>query len=143
MKCLGWGWVFPLQVDLQTGLSEFSVLQRRLKHGWNEFSVENTEPIWKKYLDQVRILCTDPHFLAKPKTWLGCFEIEIFRIFNFLNERSLGRGCALGTGTAPSPGKTIVRLLCSSLRVQITSPNRNEPFLSPHSPQIKRWRSGA
>lgn len=94
MKCLGCGWVFPLQVDLQTGLSEFSVLQRRLKHGWNEFSVENTEPVWKKYLDQVKTLCTDPHVLAKPKTWLGCSEIEIFRIFSFLNERSLGTGCA-------------------------------------------------
>uniref|UniRef100_A0A8C3PTL3 Calcium-transporting ATPase n=1 Tax=Calidris pygmaea TaxID=425635 RepID=A0A8C3PTL3_9CHAR len=43
-----------LHVDLQTGLSEVSVLQRRLKHGWNEFSVENTEPIWKKYLDQFK-----------------------------------------------------------------------------------------
>ncbi|NXN72585.1 AT2C2 ATPase, partial [Himantopus himantopus] len=43
-----------LNVDLQTGLSETSVLQRRLKHGWNEFSVENTEPIWKKYLDQFK-----------------------------------------------------------------------------------------
>ncbi|NXX07095.1 AT2C2 ATPase, partial [Larus smithsonianus] len=43
-----------LNVDLQTGLSEFSVLQRRLKHGWNEFSVESTEPIWKKYLDQFK-----------------------------------------------------------------------------------------
>ncbi|NXN45506.1 AT2C2 ATPase, partial [Rhinoptilus africanus] len=43
-----------LNVDLQTGLSEFSVLQRRIKHGWNEFSVENTEPIWKKYLDQFK-----------------------------------------------------------------------------------------
>ncbi|XP_049660522.1 calcium-transporting ATPase type 2C member 2 isoform X2 [Accipiter gentilis] len=43
-----------LNVDLQTGLPEFSVLQRRLKHGWNEFSVENTEPIWKKYLDQFK-----------------------------------------------------------------------------------------
>ncbi|XP_009968811.1 calcium-transporting ATPase type 2C member 2 [Tyto alba] len=43
-----------LNVDLQTGLSEFSVLQRRLKHGWNEFSVENAEPIWKKYLDQFK-----------------------------------------------------------------------------------------
>ncbi|NXH74652.1 AT2C2 ATPase, partial [Hydrobates tethys] len=43
-----------LNVDLQTGLSESSVLQRRLKHGWNEFSVENTEPIWKKYLDQFK-----------------------------------------------------------------------------------------
>ncbi|NXA98207.1 AT2C2 ATPase, partial [Melanocharis versteri] len=43
-----------LNVNLQTGLSEFSVLQRRSKHGWNEFSVENTEPIWKKYLDQFK-----------------------------------------------------------------------------------------
>ncbi|XP_052542733.1 calcium-transporting ATPase type 2C member 2 isoform X2 [Tympanuchus pallidicinctus] len=43
-----------LNVDLQTGLSEFSVLQRRLKHGWNEFSVDSTEPIWKKYLDQFK-----------------------------------------------------------------------------------------
>ncbi|NWX26540.1 AT2C2 ATPase, partial [Notiomystis cincta] len=43
-----------LNVDLQTGLSEFSVLQRRSKHGWNEFSVEDTEPIWKKYLDQFK-----------------------------------------------------------------------------------------
>ncbi|NWU77976.1 AT2C2 ATPase, partial [Onychorhynchus coronatus] len=43
-----------LNVDLQTGLSEFSVLQRRLKHGWNEFSVEKKETIWKKYLDQFK-----------------------------------------------------------------------------------------
>uniref|UniRef100_A0A674HR13 Calcium-transporting ATPase n=1 Tax=Taeniopygia guttata TaxID=59729 RepID=A0A674HR13_TAEGU len=43
-----------LNVDLQTGLSEISVLQRRSKHGWNEFSVENTEPVWKKYLDQFK-----------------------------------------------------------------------------------------
>ncbi|XP_060109838.1 calcium-transporting ATPase type 2C member 2-like [Heteronotia binoei] len=41
-------------VDLETGLSEFSVLQRRVKHGWNEFVVDNTEPIWKKYLDQFK-----------------------------------------------------------------------------------------
>uniref|UniRef100_A0A674HAT1 Calcium-transporting ATPase n=1 Tax=Taeniopygia guttata TaxID=59729 RepID=A0A674HAT1_TAEGU len=34
-----------LNVDLQTGLSEISVLQRRSKHGWNEFSVENTEAL--------------------------------------------------------------------------------------------------
>ncbi|NWS21715.1 AT2C2 ATPase, partial [Pachyramphus minor] len=43
-----------LNVDLQTGLSEFSVLQRRVKHGWNEFSVEKKETIWKKYLDQFK-----------------------------------------------------------------------------------------
>nr|XP_006134934.1 calcium-transporting ATPase type 2C member 2 isoform X2 [Pelodiscus sinensis]XP_014434866.1 calcium-transporting ATPase type 2C member 2 isoform X1 [Pelodiscus sinensis] len=43
-----------LQVDLQTGLSDFSVLQRRITHGWNEFIVDNKEPIWKKYLDQFK-----------------------------------------------------------------------------------------
>ncbi|NXH10940.1 AT2C2 ATPase, partial [Bucco capensis] len=43
-----------LQVDFQTGLSECSVFQRRLNHGWNEFAVGNTEPIWKKYLDQFK-----------------------------------------------------------------------------------------
>ncbi|XP_030060390.1 calcium-transporting ATPase type 2C member 2 [Microcaecilia unicolor] len=41
-----------LHVNLQTGLSDFAVLRRRLKHGWNEFQVDNTEPIWKKYLSQ-------------------------------------------------------------------------------------------
>uniref|UniRef100_A0A4X2M1L0 Calcium-transporting ATPase n=1 Tax=Vombatus ursinus TaxID=29139 RepID=A0A4X2M1L0_VOMUR len=43
-----------LHVDLQSGLSEFSVTQRRLIHGWNEFIAGNTEPIWKKYLDQFK-----------------------------------------------------------------------------------------
>ncbi|XP_053126371.1 calcium-transporting ATPase type 2C member 2 [Hemicordylus capensis] len=42
------------QVDLQKGLSEFSVLQRRVKHGWNEFVADNVEPVWKKYLDQFK-----------------------------------------------------------------------------------------
>uniref|UniRef100_A0A2K5CGS9 Calcium-transporting ATPase type 2C member 2 n=1 Tax=Aotus nancymaae TaxID=37293 RepID=A0A2K5CGS9_AOTNA len=41
-------------VDLHTGLSEFSVTQRRLVHGWNEFVAETTEPVWKKYLDQFK-----------------------------------------------------------------------------------------
>ncbi|ELK31427.1 Calcium-transporting ATPase type 2C member 2 [Myotis davidii] len=43
-----------LYVDLQNGLSEFSVTQRRLVHGWNEFIADNTEPVWKKYLDQFK-----------------------------------------------------------------------------------------
>lgn len=48
------------QVDLQNGLSEFSVSQRRRVHGWNEFVADNTEPVWKKYLDQVGVLpCTN------------------------------------------------------------------------------------
>ncbi|XP_056381449.1 calcium-transporting ATPase type 2C member 2 isoform X1 [Hyla sarda] len=41
-----------LQVDVNTGLSECSVLQRRTKHGWNEFQVDNSDPMWKKYLGQ-------------------------------------------------------------------------------------------
>ncbi|XP_040299173.1 calcium-transporting ATPase type 2C member 2 isoform X2 [Herpailurus yagouaroundi] len=41
-------------VDLQNGLSEFSVSQRRLVHGWNEFVADNTEPVWRKYLDQFK-----------------------------------------------------------------------------------------
>uniref|UniRef100_A0A8C0UGM3 Calcium-transporting ATPase n=1 Tax=Cyanistes caeruleus TaxID=156563 RepID=A0A8C0UGM3_CYACU len=74
-------------VDLQTGLSEFSVLQRRSKHGWNEFSVENTEPIWKKYLDQVRIFCTDPHFLAKPQpSWVALSEYRSEKSLEELNK---------------------------------------------------------
>ncbi|XP_023101803.2 calcium-transporting ATPase type 2C member 2 isoform X2 [Felis catus] len=43
-----------LHVDLQNGLSEFSVSQRRLVHGWNEFAADNTEPVWRKYLDQFK-----------------------------------------------------------------------------------------
>ncbi|XP_044125276.1 calcium-transporting ATPase type 2C member 2 [Bufo gargarizans] len=41
-----------LHVDVNSGLSEGSVLQRRGKHGWNEFQVDNSDPIWKKYLGQ-------------------------------------------------------------------------------------------
>ncbi|XP_064129564.1 calcium-transporting ATPase type 2C member 2 [Loxodonta africana] len=41
-------------VDLESGLSEFSVTQRRLVHGWNEFVANNTEPVWKKYVDQFK-----------------------------------------------------------------------------------------
>ncbi|XP_075833558.1 calcium-transporting ATPase type 2C member 2 isoform X2 [Microtus pennsylvanicus] len=41
-------------VDLDSGLSEMAVAQRRLVHGWNEFVTDNAEPIWKKYLDQFR-----------------------------------------------------------------------------------------
>ncbi|XP_073410964.1 calcium-transporting ATPase type 2C member 2-like [Dendrobates tinctorius] len=41
-----------LHVDVDSGLSECAVLQRRHRHGWNEFQVENSDPIWKKYLGQ-------------------------------------------------------------------------------------------
>lgn len=45
------------QVDLDSGLSEMAVAQRRLVHGWNEFVTDNAEPVWKKYLDQVGAGC--------------------------------------------------------------------------------------
>ncbi|XP_023561015.1 calcium-transporting ATPase type 2C member 2 isoform X2 [Octodon degus] len=41
-------------VDLDAGLSEVAVTQRRLVHGWNEFVADNAEPVWKKYLDQFK-----------------------------------------------------------------------------------------
>ncbi|XP_069595594.1 calcium-transporting ATPase type 2C member 2 [Ranitomeya imitator] len=41
-----------LHVDVNAGLSECTVLQRRHRHGWNEFQVQNSDPIWKKYLGQ-------------------------------------------------------------------------------------------
>lgn len=53
------------QVDLDTGLSEFAVTQRRLVHGWNEFVSDSTEPVWKKYLDQVGPRC--PPALLSPQ----------------------------------------------------------------------------
>uniref|UniRef100_A0A8C5WIC7 Calcium-transporting ATPase n=1 Tax=Leptobrachium leishanense TaxID=445787 RepID=A0A8C5WIC7_9ANUR len=41
-----------LHVDPNSGLSECAVLQRRIKHGWNEFHMDSGEPIWRKYLGQ-------------------------------------------------------------------------------------------
>uniref|UniRef100_A0A8D2P244 P-type Ca(2+) transporter n=1 Tax=Zosterops lateralis melanops TaxID=1220523 RepID=A0A8D2P244_ZOSLA len=76
-----------LNVDLQTGLSEFSVLQRRLKHGWNEFSVENTEPIWKKYLDQVRILLPTAVTALCPQAVL--IVVTVAFIQEYRSEKSL------------------------------------------------------
>ncbi|XP_063293452.1 calcium-transporting ATPase type 2C member 2 isoform X1 [Pelobates fuscus] len=41
-----------LHVDPSSGLSECAVLQRRTKHGWNEFQMDSGEPVWRKYLGQ-------------------------------------------------------------------------------------------
>ncbi|XP_036130363.1 calcium-transporting ATPase type 2C member 2 [Molossus molossus] len=41
-------------VDFEKGLSEFSVKQRRLVHGWNEFVTEESESVWKRYLQQFK-----------------------------------------------------------------------------------------
>uniref|UniRef100_A0A8C9UVM3 Calcium-transporting ATPase n=1 Tax=Spermophilus dauricus TaxID=99837 RepID=A0A8C9UVM3_SPEDA len=54
-----------LHVDLDNGLSEFAVTQRRMVHGWNEFVADNAEPVWKKYLDQAR----PPGLPASPASW--------------------------------------------------------------------------
>uniref|UniRef100_V9K893 Calcium-transporting ATPase n=1 Tax=Callorhinchus milii TaxID=7868 RepID=V9K893_CALMI len=43
-----------LQADLYNGLTDCDVLERRISYGWNEFGVENAEPIWKKYLSQFK-----------------------------------------------------------------------------------------
>uniref|UniRef100_A0A8C9QT62 P-type Ca(2+) transporter n=1 Tax=Spermophilus dauricus TaxID=99837 RepID=A0A8C9QT62_SPEDA len=60
-----WCWAGPFQVDLDNGLSEFAVTQRRMVHGWNEFVADNAEPVWKKYLDQAR----PPGLPASPASW--------------------------------------------------------------------------
>ncbi|XP_072926426.1 calcium-transporting ATPase type 2C member 2-like isoform X1 [Hemitrygon akajei] len=43
-----------LQADLENGLTEVQVLERRHKFGWNDFEVDKPEPIWKKYLGQFK-----------------------------------------------------------------------------------------
>ncbi|KAK7830309.1 hypothetical protein U0070_018817 [Myodes glareolus] len=53
-KCSKGDLARAFHVDLDNGLSEMAVAQRRLVHGWNEFVTDNAEPVWKKYLDQFR-----------------------------------------------------------------------------------------
>ncbi|XP_015223594.2 calcium-transporting ATPase type 2C member 2 [Lepisosteus oculatus] len=43
-----------LQVDIEKGLSESCVLQRRQHYGWNEFNGESKMPVWMKYLSQFK-----------------------------------------------------------------------------------------
>ncbi|XP_018529563.1 calcium-transporting ATPase type 2C member 1 isoform X2 [Lates calcarifer] len=43
-----------LQADLQLGLSQEEVSRRRAYHGWNEFDINEEEPLWKKYLLQFK-----------------------------------------------------------------------------------------
>lgn len=42
------------QADLQVGLSQEEVERRRKYHGWNEFDISEGEPLWKKYILQVK-----------------------------------------------------------------------------------------
>uniref|UniRef100_A0A665U6Z8 Calcium-transporting ATPase n=1 Tax=Echeneis naucrates TaxID=173247 RepID=A0A665U6Z8_ECHNA len=43
-----------LQADLQLGLTQEEVSQRRAYHGWNEFDINEEEPLWKKYISQFK-----------------------------------------------------------------------------------------
>ena len=45
--------ISKLNSDSVTGLSEGDVLVRRRTVGWNEFNISTSEPLWKKYFDQV------------------------------------------------------------------------------------------
>jgi magnesium-transporting ATPase (P-type) len=44
-----------LTTDLRQGLSENEVLLRRKLHSTNDFKVAQADPLWKKYLEQVRV----------------------------------------------------------------------------------------
>ena len=44
-----------METDLQNGLSDLEVAQRRKNHGYNEFNIADDEPLWKKYLGQVNV----------------------------------------------------------------------------------------
>ena len=46
--------VHRLRGDPVRGLSEAEVERRRKLHGYNEFEIKDEEPLWRKYLNQVR-----------------------------------------------------------------------------------------
>ena len=48
--------IAKLNSDYSTGLTEGDVLARRKIFGWNEFDITDSVPLWKKYLEQVRIV---------------------------------------------------------------------------------------
>uniref|UniRef100_A0A674ASU2 P-type Ca(2+) transporter n=1 Tax=Salmo trutta TaxID=8032 RepID=A0A674ASU2_SALTR len=43
-----------LQADLQYGLTHSEVTRRRAYHGWNEFDINEEEPLWRKYISQFK-----------------------------------------------------------------------------------------
>ena len=45
-----------VHADLQHGLSTSEADRRRRVHGHNDFEITEEEPLWKKYLAQVKIL---------------------------------------------------------------------------------------
>uniref|UniRef100_A0A8K9V7D5 Calcium-transporting ATPase n=1 Tax=Oncorhynchus mykiss TaxID=8022 RepID=A0A8K9V7D5_ONCMY len=40
--------------DLQYGLTHSEVTRRRAYHGWNEFDINEEEPLWRKYISQFK-----------------------------------------------------------------------------------------
>lgn len=43
-----------LQGDLHNGLKNCEISRRRAYHGWNEFEINEDEPLWKKYISQFK-----------------------------------------------------------------------------------------
>ena len=43
-----------VKADIHYGLSSAEATRRRQVHGYNEFEITEEEPLWKKYLGQVR-----------------------------------------------------------------------------------------
>ena len=42
-----------MRTNLAEGLSNRDAVERRQMHGYNEFDIQEDEPLWKKYLGQV------------------------------------------------------------------------------------------
>lgn len=53
------------KADVENGLNFEEITQRRSFHGFNEFEITKEEPLWKKYLGEVKILkiCSDERVL--------------------------------------------------------------------------------
>jgi Ca2+-transporting ATPase len=43
-----------LRTNSRTGLNTVEANRRRALYGVNDFQINNEEPLWKKYLDQVK-----------------------------------------------------------------------------------------
>lgn len=94
-------------MDLQTGLSEFAVTQRRLVHGWNEFVADNTEPVWKKYLGQVGLLLLFLPLtsvrLAGRRRGFGCgMNVSLGQLCCKVKEASASSSCSSWAGASPT-----------------------------------------
>ena len=62
------------QVDLDQGLTQVETERRRKLCGANEFDLSTPEPLWKKYLEQVRIRTSSLAF------YLGYYQLSLVLI---------------------------------------------------------------